>query len=195
MKILLVSSSTRSGSESRRITDELERRLHGRKIETVIVDLFETPFTTILDDVWGNVDGAGELVKSVSAEAESADGFIFVTPEWGGMASPALKVMLTSVSGLAHKPALIVSVSAGRSGSYPVTDLRSSSYKNTKVVYIPDHLILRKVNTLFKGDISADAYDSRRTDFSLNALLEYAQAMKPLRDIEALNVEEYAHGM
>ena len=42
---------------------------------------------------------------------------------------------------MAHKPGLIVTVSAGLGGSYPVTELRISSHKNTRLCYIPDHVL------------------------------------------------------
>ena len=36
-----------------------------------------------------------------------------------------------------HKPGLIVSVSSGNGGAYPIAELRSSSYKNTHIMWIP----------------------------------------------------------
>ena len=61
------------------------------------------------------------------------------------MAPAGLKnFFLLAGSTLAHKPAMIVGVSSGRGGRYPIAELRSSSYKNTKVVYVPDHLYIDK---------------------------------------------------
>ena len=196
MKIMLVSGSSRSGSQSRRVTDELAQRLENRQVETSIVDLFETPVATVLDDI--HTEGSPEhgVVSKITAEAESSDGFVIVTPEWGGMASPAVKAMFTVTTGYAHKPGLIVSVSASANGAYPVSDLRMSSYKNTKIVYIPDHLVLRNVSALYGESASGEAeYINERTDFSIDALIAYATAMAPIRDEEFLDQEKYAFGM
>ena len=75
-----------------------------------------------------------------------------MTPEWNGMATPAIKnfFLYFSSSVLFHKPALIVTVSAGHGGAYPVIELRSSGYKNTKLCYIPEHVIIREAANVFK---------------------------------------------
>jgi len=39
---------------------------------------------------------------------------------------------------LAHKPAYLVGISASRGGSYPIAELRMSSYKNSYLCYIPN---------------------------------------------------------
>ncbi len=46
---------------------------------------------------------------------------------------------------LGHKPAMIVAVSSGDGGAYPVAELRMSSYKNNRICYIPEQLNLRNV--------------------------------------------------
>ena len=48
---------------------------------------------------------------------------------------------------LAHKPALLVSVSAGLGGSYPIAELRISSYKNNRLCYLPENVIIRNIET------------------------------------------------
>ena len=58
-----------------------------------------------------------------------------------------------------HEPGLIVTVSAGAGGSYPVTELRISSYKNTRLCYIPDHVIVRNVGQMLHGDQPAEEHD------------------------------------
>ena len=50
---------------------------------------------------------------------------------------------------LVDKLGLIVSVSTGAGGAYPGAELRMSSYKNTHLWYIPEHVIVRGVRDLF----------------------------------------------
>ena len=53
---------------------------------------------------------------------------------------------------LGHKPALIVTVSSADGGAYPVAELRMSSYKNNRICYLPEHVILRNVERILNDD-------------------------------------------
>ena len=87
------------------------------------------------------------LMKKISNELETSDGFIMIVPEYGGMATPNSKNMFLLFNGgeLFHKPGLIVSISSGKGGSYPISELRSSSYKNSHIMWIPENIIIRNV--------------------------------------------------
>ncbi len=43
---------------------------------------------------------------------------------------------------------LIVAVSSGAGGAYPVAELRMSSYKNSRICYIPEQIIIRDVENV-----------------------------------------------
>ncbi|MCV5978616.1 NAD(P)H-dependent oxidoreductase, partial [Escherichia coli] len=81
-----------------------------------------------------------------------------MTPEWHGMATPALKnfLLLTTANELAHKPALLVSVSVSINGVYPISELRMTGSKNNHVCFLPDHLIVRKSDKLIDQDANSD---------------------------------------
>ena len=118
-------------------------------------------------------------------------------PEYGGMATPAAKnIFLLCGSGeFSHKPGLIVSVSSGNGGAYPIAELRSSSYKNTHIMWIPENIIIRNVeefNPDSHGKSIPDWLDNR-IDYVLNLLLAYAHNMKPLRTI--INRRDFGNGM
>ena len=82
------------------------------------------------------------------------DELVVMSPEWSGMVPAGLKnfFLLCGADHLAHKPGLIVGVSASLGGSYPIAELRTSSYKNTRLCYIPDHVIVRNVGQMLKAD-------------------------------------------
>ena len=83
--------------------------------------------------------------------------------------------LYTKHSELAHKPALIVSISAGRGGSYPVHELRTSSYKNNRLCYIPEHLIIRNVESFLKQDssnIKENQFIAQRIEQTLSLLYD-----------------------
>ena len=113
------------------------------------------------------------------------------------MATPAAKniFLLCGNGEFAHKPGLIVSVSSGNGGAYPIAELRSSSYKNTHIMWIPENIIIRNVgefNPGAHGDKVPEWLDDR-IDYVLKLFLAYALNMKPLREI--VNRKDFGNGM
>jgi hypothetical protein len=97
-----------------------------------------------------------------------------------------------------HKPALIVTVSASRGGSYPVNELRTSGYKNNRLLHIPEHVLVHDVGDVLEGDTPAgerDAWLRRRIDFSLRILLEYAKALATVRASGLTEHADFPYGM
>ncbi|MBM4094784.1 MAG: NAD(P)H-dependent oxidoreductase, partial [Planctomycetes bacterium] len=117
-----------------------------------------------------------------------------------GMVPAALKnfFLLCDAKVLAHKPALIVAVSAGLGGSYPVAELRTSSYKNTRICYIPEHVIVRNVARMLKNDVPADDEDQALRDritYACRLLIEYARGMQAIRDSGVIDHKKHPYGM
>jgi len=95
---------------------------------------------------------------------------------------------------------MIVSVSSGIGGSYPVAELRMSSYKNSRLCYIPEHVIIRDVETVLnedksKNDERSDPYIRERLLWALNILQEYGKALKLVRDSGATETDKFGNGM
>ena len=113
------------------------------------------------------------------------------------MATPQSKnIFLLSGDGeLAHKRGLIVSVSSGNGGAYPIADLRAFSYKNTHIMWIPENVIIRNVAEYQPGKhgISIPEWLDNRIDYTLEMLLAYSLNMQPLRKI--LNRKDFGNGM
>ena len=186
MKIAIISCSHRQQSESNKVSKYLESQLMARELAVFRHDCGDQPLPLWTPDL----DKSGHRVwEQVSSELYAADGLILVTPEWHGMATPQTKNFFLWVGGsklLAHKPGLIVSVSAGRGGAYPVTEIRSSSYKNTKINWIPEHLIVRQVESVLNDRVSSskgDEYIRDRIEYVLSHLTLYAEAMSDLRQL------------
>ena len=128
---------------------------------------------------------------------ESSDGFILVVPEYGGMATPTAKnlFLLCGNGEFAHKPGLIVSVSSGNGGAYPIAELRSSSYKTTHIMWIPENIIIRNVEEFNPNSHGKNIppWLDNRIDYVLNLFLAYVENMKPLRD--KINRKDFGNGM
>ena len=120
-----------------------------------------------------------------------------MVPEYGGMATPVAKniFLLCGNGELAHKPGLIVSVSSGNGGAYPISELRSSSYKNTHIMWIPENIIIRNVEEFNPGAHGKNIpqWFDNRIDYVLKLLLTYASNMKPIREI--VNRKDFGNGM
>ncbi len=199
MKISIISASHRINSESKKISDFLENNLLNLNNN---LDIFSLDLAKSLLPLWSpdkkNGEGVwGETWISISKNLESSDGFILVVPEYGGMATPAAKniFLLCGNGEFSHKPGLIVSVSSGNGGAYPIAELRSSSYKNTHIMWIPENIIIRNVEEFNPGSHGKNIPDwlDDRIDYVLNLLLAYASNMKSLRTI--VNRKDFGNGM
>src|SRR5210317_886952 len=101
---------------------------------------------------------------------------------------------------LGHKPALITAVSSGDGGSYPVAELRMSSYKNNRLCYIPEQLILRNVESILNenpedNNQQADSYFRERIQWALGILKGYAVALKSMRETTEIFHDKFGNGM
>ena len=144
------------------------------------------------DDFEGYIPPYKEAFKNISIKLHESDGFVFVVPEWGGMVPSQVKniFLLASNNEFAHKPGLIVTLSESLGGSYPVVELRSFSYKNTKICWIPDHVIIRKVKEF---DPDKDLRLNSRLDYSCKMLLEYSKALVSVR--KEADLKTFKNGM
>ena len=198
MKIAIISTSHRKQSQSKRISENL-------KINLINLDVNLEIFSFNLEEssfpLWSSEKKEGKGVWSnwnkISRKLEESDGFIFVVPEYGGMAAPAAKnlFLLCGNGEFSHKPGLIVSISSGNGGAYPIAELRAFSYKNTHIMWIPENIIIRNVeefNPGAHGDNIPEWLDGR-IDYVLKLLIAYCDNMKPLRFL--INRKDFGNGM
>ena len=199
MKISIISASHRINSQSKKISNLLNNNLLNNKsgLEIFSLDLADELLPLWSPDKKNGKGVWGQTWGSISDKLLQSDGFIFVVPEYGAMATPAAKnfFLLCGNGELSHKPGLIVSVSSGNGGAYPITELRSSSYKNTHIMWIPENIIIRNVeefNPGNHGDNIPEWLDDR-IDYVLEILLAYVSNMKPLREL--INRKDFGNGM
>jgi len=139
-------------------------------------------------------------IESISRDLDSSDAFVVISPEWHGMAAPALKnfFMYWGRSELSHKPALPVSVSSGSGGAYPIAELRMSSYKNNRICYLPEQLIVRNADEVLNdGGVNGeeDEYLRSRLTYCLELLSSYASAFVTIRQSTVINNTNFRNGM
>ena len=202
MKIVIISGSHRKNSESGRVANYIKNNLNNiaPEVEAQILSLEGNPIPLWDEDVWKDDPEWKKVWGPYSDMLKSADGFVVVTPEWGGMVPSGLKnlFILSTKNELSHKPALIVAVSSGVGGAYPIAELRTSSYKNSRICYIPDQVIIRTVTEMLKTETPASSHDEKiriRIEYSLKVLLEYSKALSHIKSSPLLDYKNYPFGM
>lgn len=204
IKMTIVCGSHREQSESYRVGQIVQNFLTQKKednlVEVDILNLGGNPLPLWDEDFWSDSPKWSSLWGSISQRLVASDGFIIISPEWGGMVPAGLKNFFLLCSGeeLAHKPAYIITVSAGPNGAYPVAELRMSSYKNNKICYIPEHLIVRKAGDFMVNPEQPSEKDCRllkRLDYGLDMLLAYAKQLYFIREKMKKGDQEYPYGM
>jgi len=202
MKIGIISGSHRDPSQSAKVADYIQQQLALSGVETWVFTLANNPLPLWDQQVWENDEGWESILTPLKKELSECDAFVIVSPEWHGQVPAGLKnfFLLFSRYELGHKPALITTVSSGDGGAYPVAELRMSSYKNNRICYIPEQLILRNVESILNespGDNNeaADSYFKERINWTLQLLQGYAKALKSMRGSVEIFHDKFGNGM
>lgn len=203
MKITIISGSHRPNAQSLKVARYIQQKLDsGLSEESWLYSLSDNPLPFWDEGVWDDEERWLEILTPLKAQLASSDGFVIVSPEWHGQVPAGLKnfFLLATKKEVGHKPALIVTVSSGEGGAYPVAELRMSSYKNNRLCYIPEHVIIRRVEKVLNdnpadNDERSDRYYRDRLDWSLNVLKQYALALNQVRASGVTVHEKFKNGM
>ena len=203
MHFTIVSGSHRQQSQSEKVADYVQKVLTERNFSADILSLANNPLPLWDESIWSGDLAWQERLAPLSQQLAASDGFVIITPEWHGQVPAGLKnfFLMWTQNELAHKPALIIAVSSSVGGSYPVAELRMSSYKNNRICYIPEHIIVRQVTQVLNENVAeneanADRYYRERIQWSLSILEQYALALKAVRaKLSDLVNEEFRNGM
>lgn len=202
MKYAIISGSHRQESQSGKVARFLAAQIETANADSscYILDLGKTPLPLWDESIRQDDPEILGIWNPVSENLASSDAIIVIAPEWGGMVPAALKnfFLFASDGSLYHKPGLIIGVSASRNGAYPVAELRASSYKNTHIHYISEHVIIRQVGEVLNEEApqsKEDSYVRNRLAYGLAVLTEYGKALKQVRDSGVLNREAFPFGM
>ncbi|MGL4758237.1 MAG: NAD(P)H-dependent oxidoreductase [Patescibacteria group bacterium] len=185
-KILILNFSLRKNSGSEKIANYIQNQIKGSEsLNYIDMDL---PLWN--EDVWTGGEFWKERLTPIKAKLKDCDGLIFVVPEYCGSHSPALSNFITligSYSDVSHKPCLLVANSSSRGGAYPIAEIKGFCSKNNRIVFIPEHIIVRNngevLNDTPKDDNHEDVYIRSRIEYAIKALLEYSYRLKGLGDI------------
>ena len=205
MQISIISGSHRKPSQSRKVAGAIERMLLAMGVceRTWLLDLGDGPLPLWEEAIWSDDPVWRERLAPLRAELMRSEALVIVSPEWGGMAPAGLKnffLMWGKQGEVAHKPALLVGVSSEDGGAYSLAELRMSSYKNNRICYIPEQLIVRRVESVLnedpgENDAERDAALRARMGYALTILGEYSRALVAVRASGACDLSVYGGGM
>jgi NAD(P)H-dependent FMN reductase len=200
LNTLIVSSSLQANSQTLKIANYLKTQIEqDQNHKVTLLDLQSNPLpfwntTTLVTDK-----------QTLKPLLEGINSLILLTPEYCGACSPSLKNFILFLDRFQnHLPTLLVSVSSGRSGSYPISELRAFGFKNPKLNFIPEHLVVRNCTKILNPDQTVEMVEPEykkehlfmvsRIDYTLNILGSYAQAYEAYLKYLPYNVE-FANGM
>ena len=204
MKISIISGSHRNPSQSEKVARYIETTLSSEldDIEPWVYALADNPLPLWDQTLWENSAEWDQRLAPIKQQLIESDAFVIVSPEWHGQVPAGLKnfFLLFNRFELGHKPALIVTVSSADGGAYPVAELRMSSYKNNRLCYIPEQLVLRNIEKILNenaadNDKDADRYFKERISWTLGILRGYALALKAMRESTEIHHDKFGNGM
>lgn len=204
MKLAIISGSHRIDSQSEKVANVIQKSVESAKLfdDVWLFSLAGNPLPLWDQGVWDGEEKWKSLLDPLKARLAASDAFVVISPEWHGQVPAGLKnfFLLCSKKELGHKPALIVTVSSGRGGAYPVAELRMSSYKNNRLCYIPEHVIIRDVENILNendadNDERSDQFYRERLAWALGILKEYASALVQVRSSGATESDKFKTGM
>jgi NAD(P)H-dependent FMN reductase len=204
MKISIISGSHRNPSQSEKVARHVENTIKRQhpETETWLFTLADNPLPLWDQSLWEKNPEWDARLAPLKRELAASDGFVIVSPEWHGQVPAGLKnfFLLFSRFELGHKPALIVTVSSGDGGAYPVAELRMSSYKNNRICYIPEQVVVRHVEKVLNDNAAdnipeADGYFRERIEWALDMLQAYAVALKSMRETTLIHHDSFGNGM
>lgn len=211
-RIAIISGSQRINGNSGRIAEFVAGAFKAQLgFESYILDLAKSPLPLWDEGTWGaeapegySFTDWGKVWGPIAEELKTCDGVVILAPEYNGTAPAALKNFLhiagSGEGTLAHKAGLLMSVSAGGSGAYPIAEMRMAATKNCKINIMPDHLIIRQANDMFLENApeqaaEADAYIRERLTFTLDVFAEYVKALNGVRASGKAKNKKFAYGM
>ena len=204
MNITIISGSHRNPSQSEKIGRYIESLLQNNNndINPYLYSLADNPLPLWDQSIWEQDETWVARLAPLKEQLSNSDAFVIIVPEWHGQVPAGLKnfFLMFNRFELGHKPAFIVAVSSASGGAYPVAELRMSSYKNNRLCYIPEQLIVRDVEKVFnqnseENDQEADSYYKSRLNWCLDILIGYAKALKTMRGNTRVHHDDFANGM
>lgn len=198
MKYLIVSGSARPNGQSLRIANWLARQFP-ESDEMAVLDLHEAYVPWDTSALWDKESEGIRLFAPTRQLLEWCDALVIVSPEWHGMApGKVISFFQAAAEGrvIAHKPGLIVGESDSRGGAFPEAMIRGFTSKNSRINWIPEHLLVRFNHDMFLDTPTGDdEYIQRRARYCIDLLRRYTEVLAPAREHLLKDIQNFPNGM
>ena len=168
MNILIISGSVRTGRRSHDVAVELQQRFkkHGLS-STHIIDLaaYNLP---VLEEQYGESENKIKGLDDIQEKLDQADAMVFLSPEYHGSYSGALKNALDYFSTeFRRKPIGVVAVGAGRMGGINASTDMQQIVLSLGAYPMPYKLLVPNVQYAFdeKGELKDDSLSKSMDKF------------------------------
>ncbi|MEL6589272.1 MAG: NAD(P)H-dependent oxidoreductase [Bacteroidota bacterium] len=170
MNILIISSSVRPGRNTHRATLGIAKHLqNSSEVEAQVLDLMDHPLP-LLEATFGSLESPSEELQALQAQLEWADAMIFVSPEYNGTFSSALKNFVdTFAKGpFMDKPIGVCSVSTGPGGGIRGALQMQSLVLAIFAFPIPQMMLVPRVKQVFdeEGNLLDEGFQTKIDSFS-----------------------------
>ncbi len=198
MHISLIIWSQNPDSQSTKVANYCRNHLETSWISASLIDLWESHLPYHTDENNSESESWKLIWEPYHKTLSRSDGIIIVSPERWWMVPWVLKnfFLRCDDNELAHKPWLLIGVSSGTWWAYPIAELRMSSYKNTKICYLPDHVIVRNVTKVLNGEQTEESQKiGKRINTSLEKLVAYMKWFTIIREQQIIKDNPMPYGM
>ena len=152
MKIVVISGSVRIGRETHQVAEYLTAKLQeNTSVEVHLVDLMNYPLP-IMAETYGNLQQMPKGLKELQVLLQTADAMVWVSPEYHGTCTGALKNMLDYFWGEFHrKPIGVAAAATGRMGGINASTSMQQLVLSIGGYAMPLKLIVPFVDKAFDG--------------------------------------------
>lgn len=170
MNIVIISGSTRTGRLSHHATVELHRRMALQGISSEIIDLAEYNLPVFEDTASKHKNPTPQLA-TFAKKLDAADAMIFVSPEYHGSYSGALKNAIDYVwKEFSKKPIGVVTATTGKFGGINASTQMQLLVLSLGAFPMPYKLLVPDVDKAFENGVlihepTAKSFDKFITEF------------------------------
>lgn len=148
LRIAIVSGSVRPERLTHRLTEYLQHKLRTLGMESTVIDLARTPLP-----IFGDPSGNRAHIAEIGALLDESDALIFVTPEYHGTFSGALKNMLDHYSKEFVKKVIgVATTTTGKMGGINASTQLQHVILSLQAYPVPRKMLVSGIQHVFVED-------------------------------------------
>jgi len=179
MKIVIISGSVRKGRKSHQVALELQKRFTKTGQQTAVIDLAEQPLPVLQDEQFQSHPAPSPAMLHIHQLLNDADAIIFLSPEYHGSFTGALKNAVDYYWSEFHKkPIGVVATSSGRYGGINTSTQLQQLVLSLNAYPMPLKLLVPNVQLVFddEGNLKEEAI-SKSMDKYITEFTWFADAI------------------